>query len=156
MLRILPSLVASLVCIGCAPSDDRCGPASATVVDVVDGDTIVLDSGERVRYLMIDTPEVNGNECFAAEAAQFNTDLVMGKRIELRYDVECTDRYDRLLAYVLVENREVNRLMIERGYACVLHIPPNGADHKTEYEALESQARLEDRGLWGVCETNPC
>lgn len=137
----------------CAPSE-RCGPSHGIVARVIDGDTIELDSGERIRYLLVDTPETTGgkNECFGANAVQFNTDLVLGKEVELAYDTECTDRFGRLLAYVTVGGQEVNTLIVERGYGCVLHISPDGDDRAAEFEALEAAARAADRGLWGNCE----
>jgi micrococcal nuclease len=135
----------------------RCGPSSGVVARVLDGDTVELESGEKIRYLMVDTPEYSGTqECYGVEARQFNIDLVEGQKVELRYDSECTDRYDRLLAYVYVDGREINSLLVERGFACTLYIPPNGSDRKDEFEGLESQAKQAGRGLWGVCETNPC
>lgn len=124
---------------------------------MLDGDTIELESGEKIRYLMIDSPEVGNNlECYGDEAKVLNTELVAGKNVQLRYDVECTDRFDRLLAYVSVGDREINSLMVERGYACVLYIPPNGAERNSEFERLESMAKQADKGLWGACDTNPC
>jgi len=145
----------------CVPNDQRCGPSEGVVTRVLDGDTIDLESGERVRYLMVDTPEISHSageiaECFADEAKQFNTDLVAGQTVSLRYDTECTDRFGRLLAYVFVGDREVNTLLVERGFACVLHIPPNGVDRKDEFESLENQAMQQNKGLWESCETNPC
>ncbi|MCA9679220.1 MAG: thermonuclease family protein [Kofleriaceae bacterium] len=142
---------------GCG-SEPSCGPSTATVTNVVDGDTVDLDSGERVRYLMMDTPEsTNGaTDCFGQNAKQFNTDLVLGKQVELTYDVECEDRYGRLLAYVSVGGVEVNSLLVERGYACVLHIPPNGADRVVEFETLEAEAKAAGRGMWGSCEVVTC
>ena len=136
----------------------RCSPTHGVVTSVIDGDTVVLDSGERVRYLLVDTPEVTGgnDECFGAEATTFNSDLVLGQEIELDYDVDCLDYYDRLLAYVSVGGHEVNRLIIERGYGCVLFIPPSGADREAEFLALEATARAEGRGVWGACEDVPC
>lgn len=127
------------------------------VARVVDGDTIELESGETIRYLMVDTPETFGGvECYGEEAKQFNIDIVMGQEVTLKYDTECTDRFDRTLAYVSVGDREINSLLIERGFACVLYIPPNGADRKTELENLEALAKQQDRGLWGACTSNPC
>jgi len=136
----------------------RCGAGQAEVARVIDGDTIELVTGERIRYLMIDTPETTGgkNECYGANAVTLNTDLVLGKLVALDYDVECQDRYGRTLAYVTVSGREVNTLMVERGYACVLHIPPNGDDRADEFAALEDAARLARRGLWGACDPTPC
>ncbi len=136
----------------------RCGPSSGIVERVVDGDTIVLESGERVRYLMIDTPESTqgATDCYGAESAEFNRTLVEGKEVELSYDVDCDDQYDRLLAYVTVGDREVNSLMVERGLACVLVIPPNGQERQAEFEAAEMRAQADLVGLWGVCEEVTC
>jgi len=137
----------------------RCGPSEASVARVIDGDTIELDSGERVRYLMIDTPEsTTETECWGEEAKAANAALVDGQTIELRYDVECTDKYGRLLAYVSLDGQVINELMVERGHACVLHIPPNGEDVVDRYEALEDSARTSDpaKGLWAECDPAPC
>ena len=72
-------------------------------------------------------------------------------------DVNCAlDRFDRTLAYVSVSGQDVNALMIERGYACVLHISPNGDDRAAEFKALEATAKAESRGLWGACDPVPC
>jgi micrococcal nuclease len=153
MLGVLTALALA----ACDPSGGRCGPASAVVARVIDGDTVELDTGERVRYLLVDTPEDTSTvECYGPEATAYNTDLVAGAKVELRYDVECTDRYDRLLAYVSVAGREVNSLLVERGFACVLHIPPNGADRVEEFRSLQAVARAEGRGLWGACPEIPC
>ena len=136
----------------------RCGPAEAVVERVIDGDTVELDSGERVRYLLVDTPEsTNGaDDCFGAESAEQNRQLVEGKTIGLTYDEECSDDFGRLLAYVTVEDRDINLLLIERGLACVLYIPPNGADRIEEYEAAEEAAMASMVGLWGACEDVTC
>jgi micrococcal nuclease len=136
----------------------ECGPTEATVARVIDGDTVELDSGERVRYLMIDTPEISGStpDCWGPEAAEFNTQLVEGKSIELSYDVQCQDTYGRTLAYVRVQGVEVNTRMVEFGHACVLHIPPNGEDRAGEFNNLEAIARAEGRGVWGSCAEVTC
>jgi micrococcal nuclease len=139
---------------GCASDDSFEG----VVERVVDGDTIVLTTGETVRYLMVNTPEITGgkNECYGQNAARFNSDLVLGKTVRLTLDVEPTDIYDRTLAYVSVGDQEVNRLLVERGFACVLHIPPNGADRRAEFQELEASAKAAMRGLWGACDPIPC
>lgn len=143
---------------GCNAGGSPCGPTEAVVERVIDGDTIQLVGGEKIRYLMINTPETTGgkNECYGANAVTFNTDLVLGKTVTLRYDVDCEDRYQRTLAYVSVDGQEVNTLMIERGYACLLHIPPNGDDRLDEFKALERAANTARRGLWGACDPIPC
>jgi micrococcal nuclease len=135
-----------------------CGPASGTAAAVIDGDTIVLSTGEHVRYLLVDTPEITmgKDECYGAQARAFNRSLVLGRTVELSYDRECRDRYGRLLAYVSVAGTEVDALLVSRGYGCVLHIPPNGADRLSEYKSLEASARAQGLGLWGACDPAPC
>ncbi len=145
---------------GCQTDNgSRCGPTKGVVARVIDGDTIELESGETIRYLMVDTPETfGGEECFGPEAKQFNTDIALGKEVTLQYDTECTDRFDRSLAYVSVDGREINSLLVERGFACVLYIPPNGTDRRSAFESLEEIAQQQNRGLWNpdTCTSNPC
>ena len=86
----------------------------------------------------------------------FNTDLVLGKQVTIEYDVECEDRFGRTLAYVSVGGQEVNSLLVERGFGCVLHIPPNGDDRADEFDGLEDAAKAANRGLWGACSPIPC
>ena len=152
------ALAGALALAACAGDDGSdCGPSQGVVARVIDGDTLELASGERVRYLMVDTPEsTTETECYGPEAKQFNTDLAAGRTVSLRYDQVCTDRFGRLLAYVTIDGQEVNRVLIERGYACVLHIAPNGDDRVEEFEMLEYRARLEGRGLWTACSPSPC
>ena len=128
------------------------------MIRAIDGDTVELEGGERVRYLLVDTPESTGSsdDCFGQEAADLNRMLVEGQTVSLRYDVECRDRFDRLLAYVEVGGREINSLLVERGAACVLHIPPNGDDRIDEYRELEDTAKADLVGVWGACEDVTC
>ena len=149
----------ALVCLaacGTAPGPS-CGPSSAIVERVIDGDTIVLTSGEKIRYLLIDAPETtNGHhDCYGSNASTFNTDLVQGKAVELTYDDVCTDIYGRLLAYVTVDGTDVNALMVQRGYACVLFISPDGKDRYDEFESYQVDAKAESKGVWGVCDPLP-
>ena len=88
---------------------------------VVDGDTLVLDGGERVRLIGVDTPETvhpkKPVERFGKEASGFTQKLAEGKRVRLEYDAERTDRYGRTLAYVFLEDgRLLNLEIIEQGY----------------------------------------
>lgn len=145
-------LVGTASGLACDPDLPDCGPAEGVVEHVIDGDTIALESGERIRYLLVDTPEVTEPvECFGPEATEFNRSIVEGQTVQLSYDQECTDRYDRLLAYVELDGRSVNELLLERGYACVLHIAPNGAGRIDDYRRLEERAQVGQVGLWGAC-----
>jgi micrococcal nuclease len=154
-LSILTTIAASLA--ACGGSDDDGGGETATVGRVIDGDTIELTDMRRVRYLMIDTPEsTTETECYGPEAKQFNIDLVDGKDISMTFDAVREDQFGRLLAYVTVDGVEINPVIVERGYACVLHIPPNGDDRVQEFEELELRARTLGRGLWTACSPIPC
>jgi micrococcal nuclease len=159
MRALLPPLLAlpAAAC-GLPGGGSTCGPTEGVVARVVDGDTIELETGETVRYLMVDTPEsVNGaTDCFGSDSAAYNAQLALGQAVTLRYDVECEDRFGRLLAYVSLDGVELNTRLVEFGYACVLHIPPNGDDRVDEFEALEAAARAAGRGVWGACEVVTC
>lgn len=121
---------------------------------VPDGDTVQLSGGTWVRYIGIDTPEMNYKrgrpEPYARQAMVFNRRLVEGKRIRLEFDTERRDRYGRLLAYVYLEDGTfVNAELIRRGCARILTIPPN-VRYADRFQALEREAREAGRGLWSA------
>jgi micrococcal nuclease len=132
----------------------------ATLVRVVDGDTIVVSVGgrdERVRLIGIDTPESvkpgSPVECFGKEASGHLASLLPeGTVVRLVGDVEQRDRYGRLLAYVYREpdGLFVNAAMARDGFAEPLTIPPNVA-HTSELTAAARGAREGRRGLWAAC-----
>ena len=142
--------------VSCASSNAPCGPEKALVKRVIDGDTIEIDTGQKVRYILVDTPELSEGACFADEANKFNEDLVLQHEVTLEYDQSCTDKYGRLLAYVYVGNLCVNEEIIKQGYGCVYFIPPDGEARVDEYRKLEQKAISSGAGLWGVCEEVPC
>jgi micrococcal nuclease len=151
------ALLGTVVLLAGCSAEERCGPSKGVVDQVMDGDTIVLRSGEKVRYLMVDSPETSGTaECYGKEAREFNRQLVLEREVTLRYDEVCTDRFGRLLAYVTVDGSEVNSVLVQRGFACALHIPPNGDDRLEEFQGYQDAARSEGRGLWGFCSPRPC
>ncbi len=125
----------------------------ATVERVIDGDTIVLVGGERVRYIGMDTPEMGTDprECFAEQATARNKALVAGKEVALRMDVRDRDRYRRLLRYVyLPDGTFVNAVLVEEGYATAATFPPDVLFSDT-FTRLERQARSSGVGLWSAC-----
>ncbi|MCK5690258.1 thermonuclease family protein [Myxococcota bacterium] len=154
-------LLLSLPLFAACGSDDgdegsACGPTEGEVAFVLDGDTIELTGGERIRYLLVDTPEIahradEEDECFGAEATTFNKSFVEGKKITIEYDLDCMDMYNRLLAYVSVDGVMMNRLLVERGYGSVLFIEPN-KKYLDEFKALEESAKAARAGMWGACE----
>ena len=125
----------------------------ATCVRVVDGDTIELDNGEKVRYIGMDTPETKHPykpvEAFGYEASAANRKLVEGRRVTLEYDIEKRDRYGRLLAYVHVGDTFVNAALLARGYAQTSTYPPN-VRYADMFSYIQRRAREVGKGLWGA------
>lgn len=115
-----------------------CGPAGALVTRVVDGDTVELEGGSRVRYIGVNTPE--RGEDYYQEATELNRQRVEGKRVELVYDQECTDRYGRLLAYVCDPGGEmVNEALVSACLAKTMPIKPN-TSHAAVFSSIWEQA----------------
>ncbi len=135
---------------------ERAEEVTARVVEVVDGDTIVVEknSGEAVavRYIGMDTPELGRDrrpsECLAEAAREANAALVYGREVVLTSDVRGEDRYGRWLRYVTVAGVDVGEELVRSGYARAIQIYPNLARAET-YEALENNAQANDIGIWG-------
>ena len=121
----------------------------ATVIRVVDGDTVVLSGLGRSRLIGIDTPEVFGDpECYGAEASAFSKRLLTGKRVRYVPGAEPRDRYGRALVYLwLADGRLVNELLVTGGFARPLEIAPN-VRYAARFRARASEARTSGRGLW--------
>lgn len=140
------------------------GQPNATIVRVVDGDTVVANvdgTDERVRMIGIDTPEsVKENtpvECFGKEASARTTELLpRNTPVRLVLDAEPRDRYGRLLAYVYrtSDNMFVNKALVAEGFANAYVYPPNVA-HTDELKAAARAARSSGTGLWSACKNNP-
>jgi endonuclease YncB( thermonuclease family) len=152
-------LAAVLVMVALVAADEvgqaRGAGTEATVQRVVDGDTLATSAG-RVRLLAIDTPEVYGGvECGGREASRaMRRILHKGSRVRLVADAEQgdTDRYGRLLRYVMVRRHgtdDVGRLMVRRGWAEVYEAYPTS--RTPSYEREEWRAVVAGRGIWGLC-----
>ena len=117
------------------------------VSKVVDGDTIVMKSGDKVRYIGIDTPEYGSP--FFFEAKERNRSLVNGKKVRLEIcPEERRDQYGRLLAFVYVNDQMVNRILIKEGLASLLIIPPCGLKVEEAFKRYELEAINSGIGLW--------
>jgi micrococcal nuclease len=126
----------------------------AKVVAVLDGDTIVITGGQKVRYVGLNTPETHHPdklpEYCGQEAFEANRRLVAGQTVRLEFDDRRRDKYGRLLAYVYVDNLFVNAELIRQGYAQVSTYKENQRYHE-EFERLQQKAIVARRGLWGGC-----
>ena len=118
----------------------------ALVVRVIDGDTIELPDGNRVRYLGIDTPEAG--EPYYSEATARNKELVEGKVVYLQKGKRDRDEYDRLLRYIYVDGVFVNAELVVQGYATA-YIFDSDERYSQVLVQLEQYAKMKKRGLWG-------
>jgi micrococcal nuclease len=165
------ALVASAGCVGPLTGDQQPAESrNATVVGVVDGDTVDVrfadGTKERVRLLGVDTPEVHadvsagefegvpdteaGRSCLRSwgeRASGYATERLSGESVTVEFDAESDRRggYDRLLAYVIVEDQSFNRALLENGYA---RLYDSDFTQRDNYAAIEQRARENGTGLW--------
>jgi micrococcal nuclease len=152
----LLALLLVVVGAGCDGSDgDRSeGDGEVVVVEsITDGDTFRTTDDERVRFIGIDTPELQGDECFAVAATEHLTELIPpGSEVRLVLDVDPQDRFERTLAYVerAEDGLDVGLAMARDGFAVQLTVPPN-VDRVEEIGDAVAEARDAGRGLWSAC-----
>lgn len=122
------------------------------VRQVIDGDTIVTDSGISLRYIGIDAPEIAGGglpaEFYSKEALEYNKTLVEGRQLDIEFDKQVADTNGGLLAYVFLDDGTfVNAELIKTGCAWVDIYPPNDK-YEELFRTLEKEAREARRGIW--------
>ncbi|MBU0502817.1 MAG: thermonuclease family protein [Candidatus Omnitrophota bacterium] len=135
------------------------------VTRAVDGDTLKLENGERVRLIGIDTPEMHDSSKLLRDSRrshqdaeqikklgrrsyEFTRNLVQGRNVRLEFDVERKDKYGRLLAYVyLPDGTFVNAEIVKQGFASLMTISPN-VKYADIFRQLYQEARENNRGLW--------
>lgn len=139
--------------------------SSVLVKRAVDGDTLQLAGGQRVRLIGIDTPEMHDSRKLDKDARrskqdksviqelgrrsfEFTRGLVEGRRVKLEFDVEKKDVYGRTLAYAFLEDGTfVNAEIVRQGYASLMTYPPN-VKYADLFLKLYQEARENRRGLW--------
>jgi micrococcal nuclease len=130
---------------------------TVTVTRVVDGDTVdispEIDWMYRVRLIGVDTPEIKEPGCqaqpYGTEASKFTTDELESEEIELEFDEDRDDRYDRLLAYVYKDDEMFNETLLEEGYAQVYIVSPNDK-YEDRFEEAQEEAQEAEIGIWGL------
>lgn len=129
------------------------------VTKVVDGDTIEIEGGKKVRLIGVDTPETVDPKrpvgCFGKEASNETKSLLEGKAVILEKDISETDKYKRLLRFVFLPVEGGNLLfvddyLIREGFGKVLTIPPD-VKYSEQFLDAQREARENKRGLWGRC-----
>lgn len=119
------------------------------VVEVVDGDSVILENGENVRYLGINTTEAD--QPYSKQASDFNKKLVLGKKVRLEFDVEKIDRYGRLLAYIWQDGKFINEKLLEEGFAISVGTQPN-IKYQHLFLNAQKQAKNDCKNIWeGLC-----
>lgn len=128
------------------------------VKKVLDGDTIITEKGEVIRYIGIDCPEngyynedrefVEDPQPLFEEALEANRKLVEGKTVTLEFDAKKKDDFGRTLAYVYVDGKMVNTELLKEGYARTKLTDPN-TSYREEFLQLEWDAQDKRLGIWG-------
>lgn len=132
------------------------------VLSIADGDTITVDmegKKEKIRFIGVDTPEVNHGEgtapaqCYADKAKAFVENGIDGKRVKLVADSKGSnrDKYGRLLRYVYThDDRNLDELLVSEGYGFA--VDAFAYSRKEDFLSLMNQAKEYKKGLWAVCE----
>ena len=145
--------VVALVAVAFALLTRDSSATGAVVERVVDGDTIALADGTRVRLVQIDTPE-KGEECYGNEASALTRRLLPpGTEVRIEQDpaLDQVDRYDRKLAYVWKDDEDINLALVEQGAAGVWFFEGSRGRYAAELLRAGERARAGHKGLWGAC-----
>ena len=159
-------LVIAICLASCGPSaglGDFQPGEQGRVVRVMDGDALVLDTGQSVRLVGIEAPAFGRDgrpDAPHAEASRrMLEDLVLGRQVQLHYAGLTRDRYDRALAHVATTDRLgadywVNLELVARGAARVRTYPDTSLGSKALFDA-ETEARAKARGVWALAAYKP-
>lgn len=127
----------------------------AKVINVLDGDTIVLENNQKVRLIGIDAPEKyydgKKDDCFAKEAKEMLKQLIEKQNVDLEIDISQTDKYDRLLRYVYLDEVLINEFLVRQGFAKASSIPPD-TKYRGGFEKAQGLAENQRLGLWSRCQ----
>lgn len=122
-------------------------PKSAVVKRVIDGDTVELFNGTVLRYTGITAPEEG--ESFAEEATELNRSLVEGKEIKLEYDNYTSDKFGRILAYPIIDNKNICVELVSKGMAeLVIYQKRKPFIHQVQLLEAQEQATKMKLGIW--------
>lgn len=133
------------------------GDVDATVTNVVDGDTIDIKINgreERVRLLLVDTPETvhpdKPVQPFGPEASDYAKEMLSGKEVRFEYDGPKRDHYDRLLGYVWVNGENFNQQLLEKGLARYAYEYDPPYVHAASMKNAETRAKQQEKGIWSI------
>lgn len=122
-------------------------PRSAVVKRVIDGDTVELFNGTVLRYTAITAPEEG--EDFAEEATKLNQQFVEGKEIKLEYDNYTSDKFGRILAYAIVNRKNISIELVSKGMAeLVIYQKRKPFTYQVQLLEAQEQAKKQKLGIW--------
>jgi endonuclease YncB( thermonuclease family) len=146
------ALPAAIGVVGAGARNDT--NSSVVIARVIDGDTVALSNGKKVRLVQIDTPELGGGECYSQAARRALLRLTpVGSAVLLEADPELdrVDRYGRLLRYVKRDGVNVNIRLVLDGAAAPYFYDGDRGKYASRIVAAVSRARAGRKGLWGAC-----
>ena len=153
-MKLLPLLLVAVLALGAFVMLTRESSSKGAVVErVIDGDTIALVDGARVRLVQIDTPE-KGSECYGDESSADTRRLLPpGTEVRIEQDpaLDQVDRFNRKLAYVWKGDEDVNVTLVAEGAAGVWFFEGRRGRYATELLRAAEQARAQEKGLWAAC-----
>lgn len=145
---------------GCQPNPQSSGGTIQTVpvTRVIDGDTIKVtlnDREETVRFLLVDTPETHhptlGVQPYGKKAATYTKKLLAGRNIQLELAKNGErDKYGRVLAYLFINGKSVEQLLLENGLARVAYVYPPNTKYLDAYRQAEKKAQKNKLNIWSV------
>jgi micrococcal nuclease len=125
-------------------TEQKCNFAQEVLVTkVIDGDTIVVEGGNHIRLIGIDSDEF-GYPCFESAKKELEN-LVLNKKVILQKDISVTDKYGRCLNYVFVGDKNINIEMVSRGLAVAVFYEPD-TRYKVDIQNAETQAIASKNG----------
>lgn len=159
MSRTAPALVVLVLALpGCGGDNSEKAsspkPQTGTVSSVVDGDTIRLTDGQRVRLVQIDAPELHLRECYGARArSELEKVVPRGRRVRLEFDarLDQVDEHGRQLAYVFAGSTNANVEQVRRGAARLFFYRGRRGRYADQLIKGAREARSAGRGLWSAC-----
>jgi micrococcal nuclease len=124
-----------------------CFGTATKVTRIIDGDTFETETGEKVRLIGINAPEIS--DIYGQEAKQHLLDLIDGKTIDLQPDniSKDRDRYSRLLRYVILDGIDINMRMISDGFAFAYL--KYQFEKSNDYKEAQITANRNNKGMWG-------
>ena len=149
-MKKLAVFVVGAFLIGGAPT----AYAASNVSKVVDGDTITMSNGEKVRLIQIDTPELASKECYGIQAkSELSKLLSQAGEVSLTSDpnLDEVDKYGRLLRYVFIGNTNLNLKLIEIGAAAPYFYRGEKGIYAAQFLKAAQTAQKRKLGMWGMC-----